>query len=171
MEAFIDSDFINNPNQMMTESPLAKEHHPDIDLRRKYAVHYRAIQGRPVEVMSATRFPKTNKSMNAFFKSDIFPKESFYERVLIYIPEYQDIVAENKSPTIMTTHTAQQRAALRAKMSSYWPHMAVYDPKTREVEHITYGDYDCLLDDLGFDRSRTQEIKDAIKQAMSLYSR
>lgn len=150
-------------------SPFANEYHPDIDLRRKYAVFYRAIHGRPVEIMSVTRLPKTNKRMMAFFKSDIYPKERYYENILDYIPEYQDLTAINKGADIMTKYSAEERAVLRAKLSSYWAHMAIYNPDTREVEHITYAEYNCLLDDVGFDRSREQEIKAAVKNVMRLY--
>jgi len=145
-----------------TDSPLANEVIPNIDLRRKYAVFYRAIEGRPVEVLASFRLPKTNKEVIPFFKKVIHPQEAYYDRILNLIPEYQDMVVRNKS----NDTTDEERRALRKKLASYWPHIAIYNASVREVEHITYTEYDCLIDELDFDRSRTKEIKDRIAYAM-----
>lgn len=144
------------------DSPFANESIPDIDLRRKYAVFYRAIENREVEVLASFKLPKTNKDILPFWKTTIIPKEDYYDGVNRMIPELQDMIKLNLS----MKPSQEDRAILRRKIASFQPHIAIYNPRTREVEHITYTEYNCLIDELGFDRSRTKEIKRAVRRAM-----
>jgi transposase-like protein len=50
-----------------------------INLRGKYIVWWRAIKGRPVEVVSTMQMPKDSKDVERFFKEAVLPHDDKFD--------------------------------------------------------------------------------------------
>ena len=128
---------------------------PDLALHNKYAVYYRHVYDRPVEIISVVKFPKRARDVRDFLKREILSRDREYTRMTNFIPEYQDL-ADSQAPDA------------RRKRASYYVLMAIYNPKTRDIEHYNYGHFDLLLQEAGVDMSRRPEVKRHILEHIDL---
>ena len=131
---------------------------PDVSLHGKYAVYYRHVYDRSVEILGVVKLPKRQRDVLEFYKKELRPLEREYERMTGMIPEYQDLAWGDKDVVDRKT-----------KRASYYVLMAVYNPKTREIEHYNYGHFDWLLEEAGVDFKRRDEVSKAVKDYMRVW--
>ena len=124
---------------------------PDIRLSGKYVLFWRAIEGRPVEVLRRCRLPHKVEDIIKYFRTNIDRYDDMYENINLLIPEYQDMIAM----------PCPRPPDIQRKLTSFTTHTAIYDPKKHRVETIHYGTFRCLFEEIyGF--AREEEVKDAI---------
>jgi hypothetical protein len=131
-----------------------------------WAIIYRAIEGRPIDVLAEKRLPNDEKEAIAFFEKHVFSHLHTLTSCVNILPECMDIrkaLAEKIIPE------ADVNEALN-KLFSYDPKVAIYNPKTGEVVATNFGHcrlggrlWEVKLDD----DSRENEIIDAIKSSCS----
>lgn len=128
---------------------------PDIDLRGKYVVFWRAIKHRPVEILSIICLPhKSHKEVLKFWKSCIDVRDREYEDMCRYIPRYKDLFDKSAM-----TRTQEEREEL----NSYTVYMAIYDKKQDRIEHYHYGIYDEIAKEIGYDSKHEKDLSQMIK--------
>lgn len=129
---------------------IAADSAMDIELAGKIIVWYRAIQGRPVEIINWRNIPKSEKKLYKFFRYKVDRLDASYESILRLIPEYVDLVNKpNKS------------SAETKRMMSYMVFTAIYDPKAKIVETIRYGVFNEVFEEI-FNTSRCGEVEQTI---------
>jgi hypothetical protein len=122
-----------------------------INLRGKYIVWYRAIVGRPVEIVGLMEMPKKTDEACKFFNKVVLPHDDKYEMKTEFIPQYKDL-KEKKNKT-------KEEFEL---FKSYSVHMAIYDAKQKKVLTIHYGVFDEMFLEELFDAKRQHEVEDSI---------
>lgn len=128
---------------------------PNIDLKGKRVVWWRAIINRPAEILSIIRLPrKSDRQVIKFWKECIDVQDREYEEMCRFIPRYQDLFNKSK-------RTSEERAELW----SYSVYMAIYDKKNEKVEHYHYGLYDEIAEETGYDRGREAEVERLIRKS------
>jgi hypothetical protein len=89
----------------------------------------------------------------------------YYEHTLHIIPEYSDLQARLKM-----TKCSEERNDIHKKLNSYSVFMAIYNWKTRQIEHYHYGVFDWLLEESGYDMmKRKNEIASSIHDYMKRF--
>ena len=138
---------------------------PDlINLKGKHIVWWRAIKGRPVEIVGRMAMPRKSEDVERFFNDHVLPHDDKFDMKTNFIPEYADIKKkkmENWRAVTKEEHELYQ---------SYMVHMAIYHPRKKQVLTIHYGIYAEIFNEELFiqegtqerTQERTQEVKDAI---------
>jgi hypothetical protein len=120
---------------------------PRLSLRGKGAVYYRKVYNRPVEIIHCVWFPKKASDITRFAKERLEPIERFHQDGLTLIPEYIDLqmkIQEDNRKDLKSIDDLFQ------KQNSYNIFMAIYNWKTRQVEHYHYGWLDWMLSEGGY---------------------
>lgn len=133
------------------------------DLCGKDIVYYRAIVGRPPEILSVLQCPCTTKEIPLFLRNDVRRVSRFHDSIQRYIPEVQDLQKYMK--TAIHNRTTKRKSKL---LLSYYPHIAVYDPKNKRVVTLNGLMPHVLYEELA-PQGRDEEIKNAIHTYYSLY--
>lgn len=134
---------------------------PNIDLKGKYVVWWRAIKDMPVEILSYIQLPnKSDKQVIAFWKEYVDPKDRRYEEWCDYIPRYKYIM--DKTPESRTK-------AERDELSSYSVYMAIYDKKQNKIDHYHYGVFDVFAKEIGYDANMEKEVFHLVQNCWGLH--
>lgn len=129
----------------------------NISLEDKYVIFYRAILGRPVEILQAEKTPEDIKEVFKFFRFYINSIEDRFDYITSLIPEVQDIKKLNYHDDIN----------LYKKLRSYSVYQAIYNNNTKEVEVLYLGIPNFMNQELGIDLNRNDEIKESIVKKMN----
>jgi len=137
----------------------------DINLKGKYIVWWRAIQGRPVQVISTMEMPKKSGKVEKFFREAVLPHDDKFEVKTNFIPEYMDLKKR------MLTNYKDVSKKDQDLYKSYMVHMGVYDAKKKKVLTINYGVFAAMFNEELFDSTRTMEVHEAILKHCSWFSK
>lgn len=110
---------------------------PEIDPSAKLVVWYRAITGKPIEIVAQMFVPE--KDAAAFFKQNVLTMDDTLQRSVELIPESKDC---------------------------YNIYMAIYDYKKKHVDTLHYGLFGSFFKNM-FDQKRTKDVESAIKSRYS----
>jgi hypothetical protein len=126
----------------------------------KYIIFYRAVIGRPVEIIHFYNIDKTE----SFFTEQVKFYDDIYDNITSLMPEVQDIrkILRDNNSTI----SLEDKLKYRDKLASYNISLALYNPVTREVEDFNYGTFKFMNNELYIKNSRNTEIGDVIKGFM-----
>lgn len=129
---------------------------PYIDLRCKYIIWWRAINGRAPEVVGSMRMPKKKEEVEEFYRDVVLPHDDKFEVKTDFIPEYMDL-----KERIMTNYKGVSKED-KELYKSYSVHMAVYSTKKKQIITIHYGVFAEMFNEEMFDVKRTKEVEDVI---------
>lgn len=139
---------------------------PPETLGGHYLVYYRAIQGRPAEVLTWRVLPEnaTELARNARYYA---PNrcEAYANEVLPYIPEYRELEARYKKGSAEGPDRLGEAARdrLLRRMASYELHAAVYDPVAKRVRTMSFATPAAFFRELYAEvYERLEEAHDAI---------
>jgi hypothetical protein len=139
----------------------------NLTISGKWAIIYRALKGRHVEVLANKRIPRGEKKALEYYQKRVFSHLDVLTSAVSYIPAFTDLVKDLKDKVIPE---ANVKDAL-ATMESYYPKVAIYNPNTQEVEATNFGYGTILLNELKVDLTRDDEIKRAIVSSCSWMER
>jgi hypothetical protein len=154
---------LHNDNAPLQGGGLTIKDTDLIDLKGKYIVWWRAIKGRPVEVVSTMQMPRKSAEVARFFKEAVLPHDDKFEVKTNFIPEYMDLKKK------MLTNYKAVRKDERELYKSYMVHMGIYNAKTKEVLTIHYGVFDEMFNEELFNPQRTKEVHEAILKHCSWF--
>lgn len=123
----------------------------NIDIRGKYVVWWRAITGRPVEIINYMALPRTKADVETYFRDVVTSFDEELVHKTDFIPAYADLKEKGAN---RTSHEDDVFA-------SYRVHMAIYDPKQKTVLTHHYGMMSDIYAEF-HDVSRNDEITAAI---------
>lgn len=103
----------------------------DEDLIGSHVVFYRAILGRPVELLGQTVLNREYYEKDLGVNVPRYMED--YRQHMRYITSYTDLVRKIKSDDYKQTASAEQKLADGRLFMSYDIHAAVWHPKRREV--------------------------------------
>jgi hypothetical protein len=122
-----------------------------INLKGKFIIWWRAIQNRPVEIVGFMRIPKKQDEVERFFNEVVLPHDDKYDVKTNFIPEYKDL--QNRKRTKEETELYK----------SYMVHMAIYNPRKKEVMTLSYGVFtEMFNEELFATPERTAEVWDKV---------
>lgn len=133
-------------------------------LSGKYAVFYRAIHDRHVEVFMKWKLPTDNNELLQYLNKHIPNQCSHYrDTVMPYIPGYRDLMAAMKP-----IKTNDDLGDIPSKIMSYHMHAAAYDPKTKRLITPNIFVHSLLFREVFKEiETRLDEIKEAIRQSFA----
>jgi hypothetical protein len=138
---------------------------PRLSLRGKVAIYYRCVYNRPVEILHSVWFPKYAREVPEFMATTLKPVEKFLEDSIFIIPEYIDL--ENE---LQKCNDKTKREEILAKQRSYTAFLAIYNWKTRNVEHYYHGYVNWMITEGGFDIiNKRRSIEIAIQEYMKRF--
>jgi hypothetical protein len=120
------------------------------NLCSKYVIWYRAIIGRPVEVLGWMQMPEDDDECMIFFKNVVMKHDASFSIKNNLIPTYQDL---KKKKNRTETETIM--------FKSFFVHMAIYDGKRKHVDTLIYGCPNKVAEEV-YDTSRSIEITEHI---------
>lgn len=126
-----------------------------INLKGRYIVWWRAIKGRPVEIVGMMEMPKKSNEVEKFFKNVILPYDDGFAYKNDFIPQFKDL--KEKFFQLGTLEKDE-----RELYESYFVNMAIYDSKNKKVLTINYGVFDEMFNEEMFDNNRSPEVHEAI---------
>lgn len=119
-----------------------------------HLVFWRAVLGRKVDIFGRLEVPEDPDEAKAYLKQTYRSCIHEYDRVLRFIPEYNDLIEAQKK---------RYSGKRNIKINSYHTYCAVYNPKTNEVLTIHFKAPRPFFAEL-FDMEREDLVKDAIKR-------
>ena len=132
----------------------AKMHFTIEDLMGTHLVFWRAIEGRPVELIETLHVPHTRAKALAYVGKHYRQLLADYDRIMYYIPTYMDLEKQYRETS---TH------AILTSMVSYSLHCAIVDPTTRTIKTTHWREGDAYLADI-FDMKRLKEVEACLHQ-------
>jgi hypothetical protein len=122
---------------------------PKHDLRGRIVVFWRCIEGRYPEILGQFRLQNTHDGVYLDFEKVVYPRWDHLNGVKNFIPEYIDLdKIKNKSDVE------------KSKWWSYTVYMAIFNPKTKQVETLTYGIPEGMFSDI----TNVKEISKSIQK-------
>ena len=112
----------------MEGSSMFDLEHTLAEMCGKDIVYYRAIYKRNPEVLCVLHCPKDIKDLQKFLREDYRRVCRYYDGTLQLIPEVQDLQIYMK-----TAKCCRRTSNNFKKLSSYYPHTALYDTVEKKV--------------------------------------
>lgn len=125
----------------------------------KYLILYRAVQGRPVEIIYYYNITDTE----SFFSERMKFYDDIHDNITNLMPEVQDIRNILKNNSTISTEDKHKH---RDKLASYNISLALYNPVTMKVEDFNYGTFKFMEEELHIKNDRNDEIQEVIKAFM-----
>ena len=100
----------------------------------KIALFYRAIEGKPVEILWSSRLSENREEVIHYFRKKLRPLIHQFEAMTDFIPDVRELRAYIKDPA--NRNKTKTRNKKIERMFSYYPTVLVYDPNKNEVSHI-----------------------------------
>lgn len=100
----------------------------------KIALFYRAIEGKPVEILWSSRLSENREEVIHYFRKKLRPLIHQFEAMTDFIPDVRELKAYIQDPA--NKNKTKTRNKKIERLFSYYPIVLVYDPNKNEVSHI-----------------------------------